>query len=142
MGTPQFPFGQQQPQQQAPQAPPQFANPYATPAPVQGSGSGYVTQDQLAAAVDQINGLSNQISQLTGAVNGLGQNQEALHQWLVGQAQNISSLMSSIANSIKAEGAMGFLRSVLGGAPNQQLAAPAPPSQPQYPQMQGFPPSQ
>lgn len=141
MGTPNFPFGQQQNPQPQPQqsAPPQFNNPYAQPV-VQTPDQNFVTQEQLRAAVEQVNGLSNQISQLTGAVNGLGQNQEALHQWLVSQAQNISSLMSSIANSIKAEGAMGFLRSVLGGAPNVPLAPPAQPTQPQYPQ-QGFPPS-
>lgn len=126
-----------------PQQPPQFSQPYNLGQQGQQAPSqGFVTQDQLSAALDQINGLNNQIAALTGAVNGLGQNQEALHQWLVAQAQNIAGMISSIANSIKTEGALGFLRGMLSGGAPQPVAPPAPPVQPQLQQFapQGFPP--
>lgn len=94
-----------------PTAPPSF-NPYLQPqaAPTAPDAPAWA-QGLLASIADQ----RNQIAQLTGAVNGLGQNQTALHDWLVGAANNLQGMVGSIAQSIKNEGALGFLKQLFSG---------------------------
>lgn len=125
------------PQQAQQQAPPQFNTPYQQPAQAQAQpGSGPVTQEQFTSLANTLQAHAAQLANLTGAVNGLGANQEALHQWLVSQAQNLSGMVGSISEAIRTEGAMGFLRSIFTQGPQAQQ----PQQQPQQQLPQGFPP--
>lgn len=116
-GVPPMP----QPQQPPAQQPPVFNVPGLQQQPQQPSN----VEAMLAQVLESNADMRNQVAQLTTAVNGLGGNQEALHQWLVAQVEQITGMISGIVNAVRQEGIAKLLTGVFtGGVPQQ------PPGQP------------
>lgn len=111
--------------------PPAFPQQVAQPAPppvfnVPGIAQPEVqpAEGSLAEKVDALlqshQDIRNQVAGLTAAVNGLGQNTEALHNWLVAQVETVVAMVSSVFTSIKTQGVVATLTNVLtGGQPPQ-----------------------
>lgn len=130
--TQQYGFAPQQPPAQQPQfAPPPAFNPAGLSQQPQAPAAASV-EDRLAALEASHRDVRDQTASLTAAVNGLGQNTEALHQWVVGTMESVVGMIGSIVQQVQQEGVMKMLTGFFTGGPQQSPQQP--PQVPQPPQ--------
>lgn len=103
------------PPQNQPQ-PPQWNFPFNQPAQQPVAQSNEPTLEQkVDSLLAQHNDMRNQVSELTAAVNGLGQNTQALHEWVVNQIEQVTSMVAGITQAIRTEGVQGILKNLFTG---------------------------
>lgn len=129
-------FGQPQPTQPQPQGfqpppPPPAFNPAGLPPQQPSAPSTPSVDERLASLEASHKDVRNQVAELTGAVNGLGQNTEALHQWVVGTMENVVGMVGSIVQQVQQEGVLKLFTGMFGGSGQAQQGQPQPPQPPQ-----------
>ena len=109
------------PQNQAPA--PQFNYPFNVQAPSNPPANSSV-DDKLDALAASFQDTRNQVAELTAAVNGLGANTQALHEWVVNQVEQVTTMVGGIVQAIRQEGVRGIVANLISGSQQQPPQTP------------------